>query len=89
MQAILHSSTTTTIRMFHITQRGQSEGTDNPPILDVGNPDVVWVYGFSTTPLAGVAAEEHDRFGVCSWRAHIGQTYEAMERVPLMFFRCR
>ena len=49
----------------------------------------VWVYGFSPAPMAGVTAEEHDRCGVWSWRAHIGQTYEAMECVPLMFFRCR
>jgi hypothetical protein len=75
--------------MFNFAQRGQSENTDNPPILDVGNPGVVWVYGFSTTPMDGVAAEEHDRFGVWAWRALIGQTYEAMERVPMMFFRCR
>ena len=41
MQAILHSITSMTIRMFHIAHRGQSEDTDNPPLLDVGNPDVV------------------------------------------------
>lgn len=37
MQAILHLSTTTTIRMFHIAHCSQSEDTDNPPLLDVGN----------------------------------------------------